>query len=152
MTAGSFDDFLSSLRRIEERQAIGPEDPTLAVIRSGAAALAALPDVTEETLAGLIRANPAWTRVLGLAIGFSQEQLASTLRSRLGSPSSSALIRAGRAAEIVSVLNESQLVEGVGASRGQAFTYADVLIARYGSRGRAGRAIGRGRIPEVSVQ
>jgi hypothetical protein len=73
MTAGSFEDFLSSLRRIEDGNPSPAEDPTLALIRDGASALAHLPEVTEETLTSLIVANPGWTRVLGLAIGFSQE-------------------------------------------------------------------------------
>jgi hypothetical protein len=52
----------------------------------------------------------------------------------------------------VGILNESGLVDTIRANRGQTFTYADVLIARYGSRGRAGSAISRGRLLEDGVQ
>lgn len=152
MVAGSFEEFVGSLRKIEEGMPSSTEDPTLALIRDGASALAHLSEVTEETLTSLIVANPGWTRVLGLAIGFGQEQLSSTLRGRLGSPSFSTLVRKGLAADVVGILNESGLVDTVRANRGQTFTYADVLIARYGSRGRAGSAISRGRLLEDGVQ
>lgn len=148
MTASSFSDFLAGIGRIGDVSTVA--DPTVDVIASGVARLEALPDVTVESLAAFVTENPAWIRVLGLAVRLGQEQLQITLHQHFGTRSYTRL--ADQPVDVVLALDELGLVERVRADRVRAYGYGDVLLARYGSRATAGRAIGRGRALEDAVE
>ncbi len=148
MVATTFPEFLASIGRIGEAAVVA--DPTVDVITSAAARLQALDDVSIEALAGLIAENPEWIRVLGLGVGLGQEQLQITLYERFQTRSYPRL--ALKALEVVQALNEQGLVQRIENERGRTYGYGDVLIERYGSRARAGRAIGRGKALEDAVE
>lgn len=148
MTAPAFDVFLESIGRIGD--AAVADDPTMPVLRAGAARIQALPAVTVDSLAQVITENPEWIRLLGLAVGLSQEQLQVTLHQQFGTRSYARLAR--RPAAVVTTLDELGLLDRVGNERARTYAYSDILLARYGSRATAGRAIGRGRALEDAVQ
>jgi hypothetical protein len=148
MVAPTFPEFLASIGRIGE--AVVVADPTVDVIASGAARLQALEDVSVDTLTVVVTENPEWIRVLGLAVGLGQEQLQITLYERFETRSYARL--ATKAVEVVQTLDELGLIERVQDERGRTYGYGDVLLERYGSRARAGRAIGRGKALEDAVE
>ncbi len=148
MVAGTFPTFLASIGRIGEAAVVA--DPTVDVIASGAARLQALDDVSVDTLAALVVENPAWIRVLGLAVGLGQEQLQVTLYERFETRSYVRL--AAKAGEVVQSLDELGLVQRIVEERGRVYGYGDVLLERYGSRARASRAISRGKALEDAVE
>lgn len=144
MSPDVFDRVKSSLGRIGEVATVA--DPTLETILEGGERLEALPAVDCNSLTGLVRENPEWIRVLGLAVGLSQEQLQVNLHQWLGTRSYR--IAAKQADVVVSALDALGLVERITAERARTYGYRDILLARYGSRATAGRAIGRGRALE----
>ena len=85
MSPDAFDRIKASLGRIVE--GVTTADPTRETILEGGQRLEALPTVDLETLARLVRENPEWIRVLGLAVGLSQEQLQVNLHQWLGTRS-----------------------------------------------------------------
>lgn len=128
------------------------DGPTRADIQAAADALAALPKVSRSALANLARTNPDWVPYLGLVVGLSQEQLKNTLRHRLGSSSWRSLART-RAQDLVAMLDEGfGLIDEVVSQRRRHWSFADVLLERFSSRRRAGRAVGRGRQVEDQVE
>jgi hypothetical protein len=148
MVAPTFPEFLASIGRIGEAAVLA--DPTVDVIASGAARLQAVDDVNLDTLAALVTEKPEWIRVLGLAVGLGQEQLQITLYERFDTRSYGRLARKAR--EVVQVLDDLGLVQRILDERGRIYGYGDVLLERYGSRARAGRAIGRGKALEDAVE
>lgn len=144
MTADVFERIKGSLGRIGEGAT--SVDPTLETIREGGQRLEVLPAVDCDTLTVLVRENPEWIRVLGLAVGMSQEQLQVNLHQWVGTRSY--WIAAKHADVVVTALDALGLVERITAERSRMYSYRDILLARYGSRATAGRAIGRGRALE----
>jgi hypothetical protein len=144
----SFETFLASLGRIGEGVAIA--DDTMDTISEGGARLEDLPSVDRDSLTALVKENPEWIRVLGLAVGLGQEQLQVNLHQWVGTRSYR--VAAKQAADVVAALDELGLVTRVEAERARTYRYRDVLLARYGSRATAGRAIGRGRALEDVVE
>jgi hypothetical protein len=144
----SFEAFLASLGRIGEGIAVA--DGTTDTISEGGARLEDLARVDRPSLAGLVEQNPEWIRVLGLAVGLSQEQLQVNLNQWVGTRSYR--VAARRSAEVIAALDELGLVARIEAERGLTYRYRDILLARYGSRATAGRAISRGRALEDVVQ
>lgn len=121
-------------------------------IREVAEALAKLPTVDRDSLSSVIAENPAAIRTLGLAVGMSKEQLRTYLTRRLGT---SGWVRIGRERpdEVVAAFDEDfDIVTLVDVERGRQFEFADVLIARAGSRVSAGEAIAGGRFVEDAIE
>jgi hypothetical protein len=150
MTTPSFEDFRRSLSRIGDAPAAPSPDANLQAIAAGAARLQALRVIDRDSLAAFVQEDPRWVRVLGLAVGLSQEQLGIRLRGLFGTRSFVRVAR--RAGELVAALDELGLVKTIAADRGRSFGYGDVLAERYGSRATAGRAITRGRSLEDMVE
>lgn len=144
----TFQTFLASLGRIGE--GVSAADSTTDVISEGGARLEDLPSVDRDSLAALVTENPEWIRVLGLAVGLGQEQLQVNLNQWVGTRSYR--VAARRSAEVIAALDELGLVARIEAERGLTYRYRDILLARYGSRATAGRAISRGRALEDVVQ
>ncbi len=108
--------------------------------------------LTAESLSRLIASRPDLVPILGLVVGLSQEALKNTLRYRLGSAGWTQLART-RPADVVALLNgEFNLLARLKTERSHHWDYADILLERAGSRGQAGRAIGRGRALEDRVE
>ncbi|MFV2062993.1 MAG: hypothetical protein ACC726_05695 [Chloroflexota bacterium] len=148
MTAPPFDDFLASIDRIGD--ATVADDPTAAVLAEGAVRLQSLTEVSEAGLGELIAENPQWIRLLGLAVGLSQEQLLVRLHQEFSTRSFARLARQPLA--VVQALDELGLLDRITEDRARTYDYSDVLLARYESRATAGRAIGRGRKLEDAVE
>jgi hypothetical protein len=119
-------------------------------VSEGAARIRDLPVVDVSNLASLIRENPEWIRVLGLAVGLGQEQLQITLHHHFGTRSYRVL--AGQADDVVALLDGLGLTQRILAERNRVFGYGDILLERYASRAVASRAIGRGRALEDAVE
>jgi hypothetical protein len=108
--------------------------------------------LSRPTVSNLIKTEPDLVPILGLVVGLSQEALKNTLRYRLGSSGWIQLART-RPAEVVALLdNEFNLLARLAKERKHRWDYGDVLLERAGSRGLAGRAIGRGKALENQVE
>jgi DpnII restriction endonuclease len=109
-------------------------------------------DPAKDVLTRLIESQPDLVPILGLVVGLSQEALKNTLRYRLGSAGWIQLART-RASEVISLLDdEFKLLARLNEERSRHWDYGDILLERAGSRGLAGRAIGRGRALEDRVE
>lgn len=132
---------------------IAPSQESAAdLIRSAAAALTALPEVTQYSLTQLIGQRPEWVPCLGLAVGLTQERLKNELRYAFRTSGWVTLARQ-RGAELIAYLDERfGLIARIRSDRGRSFTYGDVLVERGGTRAAAGRAIRRGRGVENRIE
>ncbi len=109
-------------------------------------------DLTHLAISHLVELEPELVPVLGLVVGLSQEALKNMLRYRLGSSGWVQLARK-RAADIVALLDgEFSLLDRLDHERSHQWEYEEVLLERAGSRGQAGRAIGRGKALEDKVE
>jgi DpnII restriction endonuclease len=109
-------------------------------------------ELTRDAIAREVERDPELVPLLGLVVGLSQEALKNTLRVRLGTAGWVNLGR-HRASEVVALLDEElALLDQLGHERVEEWEYGDILLERGGSRGRAGRAIGRGRALEDEVE
>ena len=145
----SFHDLVDSLAKLGGVVLV---DPTLRDDFRRHARLLQRVKLTRETIAREVERDPALVPVLGLVVGLSQEALKNTLRVRLGSAGWTILGRQ-RAAEVVGMFDdEFQLIRQLELERRERWEYGDILLERAGSRGRAGRAIGRGRALEDKVE
>lgn len=148
----TFEQFVASLGPLTSPESVVPPEREI-VIRTAVQALQELPVVDRAQLAKLVRSHPEWVPVLGLVIGLSQEQLKNHLRYTTQSSAWLTLARKNPE-RLVEVLDteELRLVQLVEAQRKGSYTLADVLIARAGTRERAGRAVNRGRKLENLVE
>jgi hypothetical protein len=152
VTTRTFDEFVGTLAPLTSPEAsVSPEREV--AIREAVAAVEVLPTVDRASLAALVHDHPEWVPVLGLVIGLSQEQLKNQLRYHAQTSSWRRLAR-DDADRLIAILDSAdmRIVEQLDRQRQGSYTFADVLIARAGSRERAGRAITRGRQLEDLVE
>jgi hypothetical protein len=145
-----FEDFEASIRRVQSRAPL-IETEEHARIREAAATLTDLPTLDRNAVATLLGAERGISqdmlRTLGLAIGLSHERLKNELRAHLSAEDRR------RPERVAAFLDEEfGLIEEIGADRSRGYDWADILIARAGSRGTAGRAITGGRIIEDAIE
>jgi hypothetical protein len=127
-------------------------DEVRQLIESAAAGLAALPRVDRESLAALVRERPDWVPVLGAAVGLSHEALKNQLRARMGT-AGWIQVALRDSLRLVAALDEGfDLVEQIKAQRERDWTFADILVERYGARTRAAGSIVRGRALEDEIE
>lgn len=146
-----FEDYLSSLSRLTPY--VDPTTPTPETegLRSAVADLESLDSVSVESLTDWVNRYPHWAYVFGLAVGLSQEQLKNSLKSSLGTSGWITLART-RPADLVNFFeDEFELVRALESQRGRTFDFADVLIARAGSRVTAARSQSAGRMVEDRI-
>lgn len=150
MSSDDFENYCKGLRQLGGAIA---SDPTHELeIREAVQALVDLPVISRQSVADLIRRQPACVPVLGLAVGLGQERLKRILQHRLGSAS---WIKVGRLRphEVVDVLDTDYgLLAQLEAQRHEVFTYADVLVARASGRRTAGAGQARGRSVEDAIE
>ncbi|MFV8309517.1 hypothetical protein [Mycobacteroides chelonae] len=147
----SFDDYLASLRRLTPY--VDPTTPTPASedLHSAVADLESLDLISVESLTDWVNLHPRWANVLGLAVGLSQEQLKNSLKSSLGSSGWITLARK-RPADLVNFFEEEfELVRALESQRGRTYGFADILVARAGSRVTAARSQSAGRMVEDRI-
>lgn len=141
----TFDQYLQSLGQLTVYVDPTAKSPEAADIKTAAASLASLGEITAATLTTWAGDHPHWVRVLGLAVGLSQEKLKNTLKDRLGSSGWVGLARE-RPGDLVTMLDENfDLVRLVREQRQRAYDFGDILVARAGTRQTAtsGAASGR---------
>lgn len=146
-----FEDYLSSLSRLTPY--VDPTTPTPETegLRSAVVDLESLDTVSVESLTDWVNHNPHWAYVFGLAVGLSQEQLKNSLKSSLGTSGWITLARK-RPADLVNFFEEEfELVQALASQSGRTYDFADVLIARAGSRVTAARSQSAGRMVEDRI-
>ena len=148
----TFDDYVRSLGRLTAHIDPTAASPEAAEIKEAAASLAALQEITEETLTAWAADHPSWVNVLGLAVGLSQEKLRNTLKHRFDTSGWITLAR-DRPADLVRMLEEDfDLIRLVTVQRGRPYDFGDVLVARAGTRQTASRAGASGRKVEDEIE
>ena len=148
----SFSEYLASLSRMTPHVDPTVDSPTTANLRSAASDLASLPEVDRPTLTAWIQDHPAWVPVLGLTVGLTQEKLKNTLAHEFDTSGWRTLARE-RAPELIDYFdNVFDLVGLLERQRESAFTFADLIVARAGSRALAVRASSAGRQLEDEIE
>jgi len=148
----SFDDLLSQLRPIVPRS--GVLDATLEEdVEAFADAIHAMPEVTIDGLAELIRVHPNWVPFLVLCTGLTLEQLKNALQMHFGTAGWHRLAQR-HARELVAFLDQEYgLTAAVVADRTRVWTLAHVLKERLlWSRQRGVRSTASGRSLEDIVE
>ena len=168
----SFDEYLSTLGRMSRH--VDPTLPTAAAqeIHDATESLGRLAAGEFEAEGGLLagfddgagigldvagvaewaHAHPDWVPALGLAVGLSQERLKNSLRHEFDTPSWATLART-RPAELVGYLDrEFDLIRLLQEQLGRSYSFADILVARAGSRVAAISAGASGRRLEDEIE
>ncbi|MGC4935037.1 hypothetical protein ACLQ3C_15285 [Gordonia sp. DT30] len=150
--APDFDEYLTTLGRLTSHVDPTASTPAAEHIAAATAGLGELMATDVAGLAAWVRENPADVPILGLAIGLSQEKLKNVLRDRFDTSGWHGLARS-RPVELVSWLDEEfDLVRMLSAQMHRTYTFADVLIARAGTRVTATRAGASGRRIEDEIE
>lgn len=89
----SFDDYRATLGRLTTHVDPGARTPASDQIKDTARSLADMSEVSAESLANLIMANPSSVPVLGLVVGLPQEKLRNALRHAFDTTGWSTLAR-----------------------------------------------------------
>lgn len=148
----SFDDLLSQLRPITPRS--GVLDTALEEdVEAFAQAIYAMPEVTIDKLAELIRTHPRWVPLLALCTGLTLEQLKNALQAQFDTAGWHRLAQR-QARDLIAFLDkEYGLTAAVVADRTRVWTLAHVLKERLlWSRQRGVRSTASGRSLEDIVE
>ncbi len=150
--ASSFEEYVGSLGRLSVHV-----DPTTtthesAAIKSRAAALASLPEITTEALSAWAKSDPDGAQVLGLVVGLSREKLRNVLRHHFQTSSWAKVARLQPAALIATLDHEFDLIRSLAAQRHREFEFGDILVARASSRTTATTASSAGRGAEDHIE
>ncbi|MEY1677206.1 hypothetical protein AB4Z55_23830 [Gordonia sp. ABKF26] len=151
-TAGDFDDYLASLGRLTSHVDPTASTPEAERITQATARLGELLDTDIAGLAAWVRDNPTDVPVLGLAVGLSQEKLKNALRDRFDTSGWHALARTQPVDLVTWLDTEFDLVRMLRTQLSRTFTFADILVARAGTRATATRAGASGRRIEDEIE
>ena len=150
--ATSFHDYLASLGRLTSHVDPTASTPEAERIVRATESLGELLDTDIAGLAAWVREHPAEVPVLGLAVGLSQEKLKNVLRDRFGSTGWHGIART-KPVDLVTWLDEEfDLVRMLRTQLTRNYTFADILVARAGSRVTATRAGASGRRIEDEIE
>lgn len=147
MPAVPFEAYVGSLGRLTAKIDPTASTPAAEDIRQAVASLEALDGITSETLTAWIVAHPEQTYVLALAVGLSREKLVNHLRDWFGTGSWRKAARQHSDEFVTKLDEEFDLLRLLRTQQGAAYTFADVLVARAGTRvtatsaGQSGRKI-----------
>ena len=148
----TLDEYVASLGRLTAH--VDPNTPTeaSAVIHQAADSLAALDEVTIDSLTSWVADHASNADVLGLAVGLGLEKLKMTLKDHFDTSGYMTLAR-DRPGDLIAMLDDQyDLVRQINTQRGKQFSFGDVLVARAGSRVTAARAGQAGRALEDSIE
>ncbi len=150
--AGDFEDYLKTLGRLTSHVDPTASTPEAERIVAAVDRLGGLLDTDLAGLAAWVRDNPGEVPVLGLAVGLSQEKLKNALRDRFDTTGWHGLARS-QPIELVSWLDaEFDLVRMLRVQMTRTYTFADILVARAGTRVTATRAGASGRRIEDEIE
>ena len=150
--AGDFEDYLKTLGRLTSHVDPTASTPEAERIVAAVDRLGGLLDTDLAGLAAWVRDNPGEVPVLGLAVGLSQEKLKNALRDRFDTTGWHGLARS-QPIELVSWLDaEFDLVRMLRVQMTRTYTFADILVARAGTRVSATRAGASGRRIEDEIE
>ncbi|MGV9857936.1 hypothetical protein ACWDTD_04740 [Gordonia sp. NPDC003425] len=150
--AGEFDDYLLSLGRLTAHV-----DPTASTPEAERIvdAVDSLSEVLDTDLTGLA----VWARdhadedtILRLAVGLSQEKMRNNLRHEFGTSSWQKVARSAPYDLVDWMDREFDLVRMLRAQMARTYTFADILVARSGTRATATRAGASGRHIEDEIE
>ncbi|HUD36997.1 MAG TPA: hypothetical protein VMR14_08875 [Streptosporangiaceae bacterium] len=148
----TFSEYLDSLGPLTTHSDPTSATPETIEIKTAAANLIALPDVTADALTLWAAEHPESVNVLGLAVGLSQEKLKNFLKHTLGTSGWIKLARE-RPGELIGMLDsEFDLVRLIGAQRVVTYDFGDILVARAGTRQTATAAGASGRKVEDEIE
>lgn len=147
----TFNEYMASLGRLTMHADPTAASPDATIIKDAAASLAALPEVTKETLTAWIAEHPRWANILGLAVGLSQEKFKNTLKDQLDTASWITISRE-RPGDVIDMLEKFDLVRLVNVQRSRSYDFGDILVARAGTRQTATAASASGRKVEDEIE
>lgn len=147
-----FEHYLASLGRLTAHIDPTASTPEAEDIREATESLRALSDFTTEKLEVWASHHPKWVPVLALAVGLTQEKLKNTLRDHFGTSGWVTLARQ-QPRELIGWLEEDfDLLRMLRVQAHQTYGFADVLIARAGTRVTATSAGVSGRKIEDEIE
>ncbi|GAA12231.1 hypothetical protein [Gordonia alkanivorans] len=150
--AVDFEDYLKSLGRLTSHVDPTASTPEAERIVEATGSLGGLLDTDITGLAAWVRDNPNDVPVLGLAVGLSQEKLKNALRDRFDTSGWHGLART-QPVDLVTWLDaEFDLVRMLRTQLERTYTFADILVARAGTRATATRAGASGRRIEDEIE
>ena len=132
--AGDFDDYLKTLGRLTSHVDPTASTPEAERITTATGSLGELLDTDVAGLAAWARDHPADVPVLGLAVGLSQEKLKNVLRDRFGTTGWHGVARTQPVDLVTWLDTEFDLVRMLRTQLERTYTFADILVARAGSR------------------
>lgn len=150
--AGEFDEYLTTLGRLTSHVDPTASTPEAERIVQATGSLGELLDTDIAGLAAWVRDHPGEVPVLGLAVGLSQEKLKNVLRDRFGTTGWHGVARSAPVDLVTWLDTEFDLVRMLRAQLGRTYTFADILVARAGSRVTATRAGASGRRIEDEIE
>ncbi|MDY6808177.1 MAG: hypothetical protein SW127_04085 [Actinomycetota bacterium] len=150
--AGDFDDYLKTLGRLTSHVDPTASTPEAERITAATGSLGELLDTDVAGLAAWVRDHPADVPVLGLAVGLSQEKLKNVLRDRFGTTGWHGVARTQPVDLVTWLDTEFDLVRTLRTQLERTYTFADILVARAGSRVTATRAGASGRRIEDEIE
>ncbi|ORW25163.1 DpnII family type II restriction endonuclease [Mycobacterium palustre] len=140
-----FEDYLASLGRLTAHVDPTASTPEAENIREAVRSLDDVADIDVASMSEWAAAHPDWVSVLGLVVGLSQEKLKNALRDKFDTSGFVTLART-RPADLINMLDaDFDLLRLLRVQQDRKYGFADVLIARAGSRVTAfgGQASGR---------
>ncbi len=150
--ATTFDDYLNTLGRLTSHVDPTASTPEAERLVRATESLGELLDLDIAGLSAWVRDHPNDVPVLGLAVGLSQEKLKNALRDRFDTTGWHGLARAKPVDLITWLDTEFDLVRMLRAQFSRTYTFADILVARAGSRVTATRAGASGRKIEDEIE
>ncbi len=130
----SFDDYVASLGRLTATIDATASTPAAEDIRDAAATLERLIEINDDSVATWVSSHPKQSYVLALVVGLSREKLGNHLRHWFGTASWNK-VAIERPREFVAALDaEFDLLRLLRVQRDRVYAFADVLIARAGTR------------------
>lgn len=147
-----FSDYLDSLGQLAARIDPTASTPAVEEIREAVLTLEALSRIDETSVLGWAQDHPMQVYVLGLVVGIGREKMKNQVAHWFGTGSWARATRE-HGAELIRRLDEDyDLLSLLDAQRGRLYTFADVLVARAGTRSTAASAGVSGRKIEDELE
>lgn len=152
MPAVPFEEYVASLGRLTA--VIDPTASTPAAddIKDAVSSLESLDGIDLESITAWTVGHPSQSYVLALVVGLSREKLSNHLRDWLGTASWRKAAREHARVFIEKMDQEFDLVRLLRTQRNSDYTFADILVARAGSRATASTAGQSGRKIEDEIE